>query len=179
MLKKIVLVLGSIFLILFIGALFLDKSLTLTEEIQVNKPIETVYSFVRKLPQWPQWTFWSQKRYPNMQFSCNDQNTSCTWLIPPANTGKLKLQKEIKNQKQVYEVLLGENFPFLLTFSFSKVHANKTNVQMQIYVETGYNIFMRYFLPMLKSKMQPDLQYTLNGLKNSSDSRQNAENRRN
>lgn len=166
MLKKITIALSIFFGALFLGSLFFDKTVEFYRESTVRANPKTVYTFVRALNDWPQWTFWSQKRYPQMKFACiGNPPVKCDWSGPKSGKGKLSIAVDKPFETLGVNILLNEDFPFLMSYSFRPGPTkNETVVRLKIKLEAGYNIFMRYLLPLMESKMAPDLEYNLKNL---------------
>ncbi len=160
-------VLGTLFLLVLLIALFMPSEYEVERSITIERHPETVYKKVATLEEWPKWNPWSQGSDSNVFNDVNmGEGAEWEWRSKEQGNGKLRIV-----EAEPYEYIRTE-----LHFQDSTMTGNgeweferaqgeaKTKVIWRTWGELGYPIG-RLLAPFLGDMIGDDLKVGLQNLK--------------
>lgn len=170
--KKILIALILIFAVVLIAAYFMPKEYAVTKEITINKPVDSVFNYVRYLKNQNEFSVWANI----------DPKMKSTYKGTDGKVGSISAwESEVKDvgvgEQEITKITEGKRIDFALRFkkpmddtavgfmSTETVSGNKTKVKWGISGVMPYP--MNLMLPMMKMDQMigNDLQKGLDNLK--------------
>lgn len=148
---------------------FIDADVTITRTIEINKPVDQVYSVVKDFNYYKQWNAWSQMdKTAKSEISgpVGEVGAIWSWNGDTVGIGTLTIEKLVPNQSitsrlEFVTPMAGEAQDL---WNFEMVDSTVTKITWT-YVGMTESYFMRYMNPMMEGMLGPQLEIGLANLK--------------
>lgn len=173
LLKKLVIGLAVI-VGLFLGiGFFLSSEFHVERSIQINAPVDKVFSNIVNLKKWREWGIWFE-RDPNMQVTYtgpdSDVGMKSSWISEQEGSGEMQIIGLEPNSNVKYSLY----FPDFDMGSTGELQLTQegemTKVVWMDYGDVGSNPVNHYFALMMDGMIGPDFEAGLQNLKELSES---------
>ncbi len=171
MLNTILIVVGIIFAVILIIAAFLPKNTVITESVEINNDLSTVFNFVKTINNQHQYNKWVMAD-PNAEFNTHGTDGTVgfilSWNSKNNNVGEGEQEiLEITENKHI-KIEIRFKRPFSGTsyqnITFNSNSEKSTSVEMTFESSSKYPYNLMSAL--MKSVLKKDMGITLNNLKN-------------
>jgi Polyketide cyclase / dehydrase and lipid transport len=168
-LKTCALILLLLPVLLLFVSLFLPSRYRVVRSVSMNASANAVFNQINLLKSWPEWTAWTQTRYPDMQitFSGPDSGAGAAynWVGKSTGQGTLMITRSEPAKGIGYELSF-ENGKFKSQGAIAiETLGDHLNVTWSNGGDLGANPIARYFGLMMDRRMGPDFELGLANLK--------------
>jgi hypothetical protein len=170
--KKVFIALAAIVVLLLVVALFVKKDYAVERNVVVNRPVESVFNYIKYLKNMDNYSVWAQ-RDPNMKktFSGEDGTVGAisTWDSenPDVGKGEQEITNIVANQRMDFELRFKE--PFEATdqayFIVQAINDSTTNVKWGFTGSMDYPMNLLLLTMDMEKMVGGDLQTGLDNLK--------------
>ena len=170
--KKVFIALAAIVVLLLVVALFVKKDYAVERNVVVNRPVESVFNYIKYLKNMDNYSVWAQ-RDPNMKktFSGEDGTVGAisTWDSenPDVGKGEQEITNIVANQRMDFELRFKE--PFEATdqayFIVQAINDSTTNVKWGLTGSMDYPMNLLLLTMDMEKMVGGDLQTGLDNLK--------------
>jgi len=170
---KVLKVFALLLLLLPVGlllvSLFLPSRYRVTRSVLIKVPADAIFAQIDSLKSWPEWTAWTQARYPDMQVSFGgpDSGVGATysWTGKSSGQGTLTITRSDPDKRIAYDLAF-ENGKFRSQGTITITPAgDQWNVTWSNEGDLGSNPIARYFGLLMDRRMGADLEQGLGNLK--------------
>jgi hypothetical protein len=158
-----------VIVVFFAAGLLLPRKYHVEREVTISASPATIHPAVNRLAEWPAWTAWTVKRYPDMKvsFSGPEEGVGAKYQWNGESTGQGDLEILTSDpQRGITYNLAFDDGAMLSTGGLTYEPAGEeTRVVWYADGDLGWSPIGRYFGLMLDGMMGPDFQTGLNNLK--------------
>jgi len=170
--KKVLLIIVIILAIPFVASLFIDGNYAVEREIEINKPVDEVFNYVKYLKNQDNFSVWS-KMDPNMtkDFKGSDGQIGAiaSWnsKLDSVGVGEQEIKKITNNERIDFELRFKK--PFEATdnayFITKSLGNNKTNIKWGFNGKMNWPMNLMMLFMDMEKQIAPDLENGLTNLK--------------
>ena len=166
-LRLIALIFVLLLILIGIGYL-LPRSYSLEASIDIDAPVEHVFPLVNELPNWQQWSTFSEERIESLKVTYGSQRSgegaSQTWTDARGG-GKLWITKSLPNEVVEYDLNFGE-FPTMKSQIRFETHGQRTLIHWSSQGSLPPGAFYGYTALLFPGQMNYEYEKSLERLKN-------------
>jgi uncharacterized protein YndB with AHSA1/START domain len=167
--KIFLVVIAIIVGVLLIVPAFINKDITISRTIEINKPVDQVYNVVKDFNYYKQWNAWSQMDKDakgEITGPAGEVGTKWSWDGDTVGVGSLTIEELEPNQSitSKLEFISPMTAEAQDLWDFEMVDSSTTKITWT-YAGTTDSYFMRYMNPMMEGMLAPDIETGLNNLK--------------
>jgi len=168
-LKRIAIIVGVMVLLFLALGLMLPTTYQVERSVVMRAKPDVVFPHVNTLKQWPEWTAWNTKKYPDLRFSFDGPESGVgavyRWEGEATGTGSLKLTGSDPAKGIEYNLDF-EHGKYLSKGAIKlEETGDSTKVTWTNEGDLGSNPINRYFGLMMDIMLGPDFEEGLNSLR--------------
>ena len=159
----------AVFVIIYIGGLFLPTEYKIKRSIVISEPAEDIFPYADTLRYWRDWSVWNKNNDESFAVVYSGPKSGegavQNWYGDSFGSGVFTVTKSINNEKLSYILSIDqETITIWGSIQFNERNGT-TKVIWESSLEVEGNLFLRYFGYFLDGFIAPEVEKSLKGLK--------------